>query len=92
MPEAKIIKHMTLLIEKAGAEKGNYAIVTHEPSLRNELWSIARKCLNGLLVSATHSSCEIKLKNGSAIKVLVNKTKDTPRWLSFDAVYYDGSF
>ena len=92
MTDTKIYKHLHILIERAGEEKGTYAIITKEPLLRNDLWLRTCKALTGFVRNATHSSCEIKLTNGTLFMILVTNTKNAPRWLTLDGIHFDRSF
>lgn len=92
MDEPRVFEHRTILIEKAVSEKGDYVLVTKEPSLRDGIWQRVCKMLKGHVKHATKTKCVINLTNGSTVTVLVTKTKEVPRWLKFDAVHFDGSF
>lgn len=92
MDEAKVLGHKTLLLEKAVGEEGRYGIITRAPECREDYWRNAIKALKGSVKHAADSSCQITLNNGSVITVLVTKIKQVPRFLKFDAVYFDGSY
>lgn len=92
MDETKVLNHRTLLVERALGQKGNYAVVTKVPQLRDDIWRNLLKMTKGSVKNASDSQGVVNLNNGSKLTVLVNRTKDVPRWLKMDAVYFDGSF
>jgi len=92
MSESQIFNHQPLLLEKAVSEKGRYAIITNDPIPREDIWRQTCRALKGSVKHATKGIAKIHLNNGSEVVVLVSKSKEVPRWLSFDAVYFDRSY
>jgi len=91
MGEATIYSYKTILVEKAISDKGDYAIITKDARLREEIWRSLCRMMKGSVKHATQDIATINLNNKSKVVVLVHPTKGVPRWLGFDGVWFDGS-